>query len=152
MNENYIPEEYTPISMWGYFGYSLLFSIPIVGLICIIVFSFGGSRNINLRNFARSYFCWLIIGLIICAFLLLFGGMAAVTAFLSQVFIRTWSFDSCVINMKGVSQWVALFLFIAVLYKVALTWIHDPGVCRVKTYEIYLLATRCDKWRRGTKY
>ena len=22
MNENYIPEEYTPISMWGYFGYS----------------------------------------------------------------------------------------------------------------------------------
>ena len=60
MNENYIPEEYTPISMWGYFGYSLLFSIPIVGLICIIVFSFGGSRNINLRNFARSYFCWLI--------------------------------------------------------------------------------------------
>ena len=23
MNENYIPEEYTPISMWGYFGYSL---------------------------------------------------------------------------------------------------------------------------------
>ena len=31
MNENYIPEEYTPISMWGYFGYSLLFSIPIVG-------------------------------------------------------------------------------------------------------------------------
>ena len=89
MNENYIPEEYTPISMWCYFGYSLLFSIPIVGLICIIVFSFGGSRNINLRNFARSYFCWLIIGLIICAFLLLFGGMAAVTAFLSQVFIRT---------------------------------------------------------------
>ena len=53
MNENYIPEEYTPISMWGYFGYSLLFSIPIVGLICIIVFSFGGSRNINLRNFAE---------------------------------------------------------------------------------------------------
>ena len=89
MNENYIPEEYTPISMWGYFGYSLLFSIPIVGLICIIVFSFGGSRNINLRNFARSYFCWLIIGLIICAFLLLFGGMAAVTAFLSQIFVRT---------------------------------------------------------------
>ena len=89
MNENYIPEEYTPISMWGYFGYSLLFSIPIVGLVCIIVFSFGGSGNINLRNFARSYFCWLIIGLIICAFLLLFGGMAAVTAFLSQVFIRT---------------------------------------------------------------
>ena len=25
-----IPDEYTPISMWGYFGYEILFSIPIV--------------------------------------------------------------------------------------------------------------------------
>lgn len=26
-----IPESYTPISMWGYFGYEILFSIPIIG-------------------------------------------------------------------------------------------------------------------------
>ena len=51
--------------MWGYFGYELLFAIPIVGFILTIVFSFGGTKNINLRNFARSYFCYLIVALII---------------------------------------------------------------------------------------
>lgn len=61
----YIPEEYQPISMWGYFGYELLFSIPLVGFILLLVFSFGGTRNKNLRNFARSYFCFLILMIII---------------------------------------------------------------------------------------
>lgn len=56
-----IPEEYRPISMWGYFGYEILFSIPCIGLILLIVFSLGGTKNVNLRNFARSYFCFLII-------------------------------------------------------------------------------------------
>ena len=55
----------TPISMWGYFGYQLLFAIPCIGFICLIIFSFGGTNNINLRNFARSHFCLLIIALII---------------------------------------------------------------------------------------
>ena len=56
-----IPEEYKPIGMWGYFGYEILFAIPCVGFIVLLVFAFGGTRNINLRNFARSYFCFLII-------------------------------------------------------------------------------------------
>ena len=60
-----IPKEYEPISMWGYFGYQLLFAIPLVGFILAIVFSFGGTQNINLRNFARSYFCAIIIVIIL---------------------------------------------------------------------------------------
>ncbi|MBE5921321.1 MAG: zinc-ribbon domain-containing protein [Lachnospiraceae bacterium] len=60
-----IPDEYKPISMWGYFGYQLLFAIPCIGLILLIVFSVGGTKNINLRNFARSYWCAFIIGLIL---------------------------------------------------------------------------------------
>ena len=56
---------YKPISMWGYFGYELLFSIPIVGLVLLLVFSFGETQNLNLRNFARSYFCFLIIMIIL---------------------------------------------------------------------------------------
>ncbi len=60
--DNYnIPEEYHPISMWGYFGYQILFAIPLIGWIMLLVFAFGGTKNINLRNFARSYFCMLII-------------------------------------------------------------------------------------------
>ncbi len=58
---NDIPEEYRPISMWGYFGYEILFSIPLLGLILLLVFSLGGTKNKNLKNFARSYFCLLIL-------------------------------------------------------------------------------------------
>lgn len=67
-------KDYTPISMWGYFGYQLLFSIPIVGLICLCIFAFGGTNKINLRNFARSYFCVLIL---ILVFIFLFSGCVA---------------------------------------------------------------------------
>jgi len=68
-----LPEEIRPISMWGYFGYQILFSIPLIGLILLIVFALGGTRNVNLRNFARSYFCILIIGIIIFAFMMVTG-------------------------------------------------------------------------------
>lgn len=70
-----IPPEYQPIGMWGYFGYQLLFAIPIVGFICLIVFSVGGTRNVNLKNFARSYFCIYIIAAILLILLYL-GGVA----------------------------------------------------------------------------
>lgn len=58
-----IPEEYRPISMWGYFGYGILFSIPVLGWIFIIIFALT-AQNHNLKNFARSQFCLMIIWLI----------------------------------------------------------------------------------------
>lgn len=70
---NQIPEEYKPISMWGYFGYEILFAIPIIGFILLLVFSFGGTRNKNLKNFARSYFCFLIIVVILILILIAAG-------------------------------------------------------------------------------
>lgn len=80
-DENSIPEEYRPINMWGYFGYQILFAIPCVGLIMLLVFSFGGTKNKNLKNFARSYFCMLIIGVILVAIIMAIGGVG----FLSSV-------------------------------------------------------------------
>ena len=65
MRDKNIPYEYEPISMWGYFGYEILFSIPIIGFIMLLIYAFGGTKNINLRNFARSYFCLFIIGVVI---------------------------------------------------------------------------------------
>lgn len=56
--------QFKPISAWGYIGYSILFAIPIIGLILLIVFAFS-DRNINRRSYARSYFCWLLIAIII---------------------------------------------------------------------------------------
>ncbi len=74
-----IPEEYKPISMWGYFGYNILFSLPIIGLIFLIIFSLGGTRNVNLKNYARSFFCYLIIILILIGiFVLVYGGKTAI--------------------------------------------------------------------------
>ena len=70
--------DYTPISMWGYFGYQILFSIPIVGFICVLIFAFS-AHNINLRNFARSYFCFLIIVLVILGIVIASGAFAAVS-------------------------------------------------------------------------
>ena len=70
-----LPAQYRPLGAWAYFGYSLLFSIPIVGFILLIVFSFS-SANINRRNFARSYWCWLAIAAIIVAVVLAISGTA----------------------------------------------------------------------------
>ena len=58
--KNPIPEEYQPLSPWAYFGLQILFAVPIVGFIFLIIFSINGS-NLNRRNFARSYWCSLII-------------------------------------------------------------------------------------------
>ena len=70
--------DYTPITMWGYFGYEILFSIPIVGFIFLLIFAFS-AHNINLRNFARSYFCFLIIVLVILGIAIASGAFAAVS-------------------------------------------------------------------------
>ena len=76
-----LPDEYKPISMWGYFGYEILFSIPIVGFIVLIVMSING-KNQNVKNFARSYFCFTIIVLILLVILLVsVAGAGASAAF-----------------------------------------------------------------------
>ena len=69
---NNIPSEYKPISAWGYFGYELLFCLPIIGFIFLLVFAFNNS-NINRRNFARSYFCVFLIVIVIWVILLVLG-------------------------------------------------------------------------------
>ncbi|MCR5210096.1 MAG: hypothetical protein K6C99_07785 [Lachnospiraceae bacterium] len=68
-------EDTTPISVLGYIGYYLLFSIPTVGLVVAIVFATGASKNINVKNFARAM---LIVKLVsIALFLLVYGSMFA---------------------------------------------------------------------------
>ena len=72
-------EDNTPITMWGYFGYQLLFSIPCVGIILILMFSFGGTKNVNLRNYARSQFCyWIVIAVLLLILTLAGGGLAGI--------------------------------------------------------------------------
>lgn len=79
-----VPEDHKPISPWGYLGYTLLFCIPVISIIFIVIYSFGSTKNINLRNYARSYgIIWIATAVIaavlyaVLAILLFFGGLAA---------------------------------------------------------------------------
>lgn len=71
----HIPAEYTPISAWGYFGWNLLFSVPCVGFIVLLIFALGGTRNINLKNYARSFFCIMLLMIIVTVILALTGAL-----------------------------------------------------------------------------
>jgi len=69
MYQNYgtvIPAAYKPISAWGYFGYRLLYSIPLIGWIILIVHALAAS-NVNVRRHARSYFCTFLLLVLIAA-------------------------------------------------------------------------------------
>ncbi|MBQ8133298.1 MAG: zinc-ribbon domain-containing protein [Clostridia bacterium] len=60
-----ILEDTTPITPWGYIGYMILFSIPLVGLIMLFVYGFGSNTNVNLKNFSRAYLILMLIAVII---------------------------------------------------------------------------------------
>ena len=84
MDQSQLPEEYRPISMWGYFGYEILFSIPVIGFICLIVFALG-AKNVNKKNFARSYFCYTIICLVVFIVVFAIAMLTGATESLAQV-------------------------------------------------------------------
>ncbi len=68
-----LPDKYRPLGAWAYFGYSILFAIPLIGFIFLIVFSFS-SGNINRRSFARSYFCiYIVIAVLVLIAIFAFG-------------------------------------------------------------------------------
>lgn len=53
LNNETILTKYKPLSPWAYFGYNILFSIPVIGFILLIVFSFC---NICTCYNSNSYF------------------------------------------------------------------------------------------------
>lgn len=78
MDEKNLEAKYRPLSAWAYFGYEVLFAVPIVGFIFLIVYSFNDS-NINRRNFARSFFCIYVVAVVLIIIL-------AATGILSDLF------------------------------------------------------------------
>ena len=65
-----IPEDYKPIGPWGYIGYELLFSLPLIGLIFMLVFAFGDG-NVNRKNFAKSNLIIILFTVIVSAVIFL---------------------------------------------------------------------------------
>ena len=78
---NNVPEEFQPLSPWQYFWVQILYGLPVIGFIFLIIHAIGAG-NINRKNFARSYFCVLILALIITGVVLLIlfltGGITAI--------------------------------------------------------------------------
>ena len=59
-----VPDDLQPMSPWKYFGLNILYAIPLIGFIFLLCHAIG-SRNINKRNYARSFFCILVVVLVI---------------------------------------------------------------------------------------
>ncbi len=64
-----------PISTGSYMLMFLLLMIPIVNLLCLIVWACGGSNKKNKVNLSRAMLFWMLIGVIIGGIIALAGGM-----------------------------------------------------------------------------
>lgn len=73
----YPQQAYTeePISTGSYMLMFLLLMIPIVNLLCLIVWACGGSNKKNKVNLSRAMFFWMLIGAVIGGIIALAGGM-----------------------------------------------------------------------------
>lgn len=67
-----IPSEYYPVSSWGFVGLQILYSIPVVGLVFLLIHTFSKS-NLSRRNFARSIWCWVLLAVIFSLICLIVG-------------------------------------------------------------------------------
>ena len=76
-NQLNIPEEYQPISLGKYIGFTFLFLIPCVGFICMIVFACGAIKNKNIINWARAQLIVCAVFLVIYIIFLIIVGLGA---------------------------------------------------------------------------
>lgn len=59
------PEKVTPLPVWKFIGIFLLTGIPLLGLIMLFVWSFGGNFNRNTRNLAKATLIMYIIVIVL---------------------------------------------------------------------------------------
>lgn len=76
--EQHYTEQYRPLSPWAYFGLNILFSIPVVGFVFLLVFTFS-NKNINRRNYARSFWCSALLALFIIGLCVLFAAIFGIS-------------------------------------------------------------------------
>lgn len=87
MREEELPPHLRLMHGWGYVGYDILFAIPVIGFILLIVFAVS-DKNMNRRYYARSYFCKMLLVLIILTVIIVIalatGSFAALSEKISE--------------------------------------------------------------------
>ena len=61
-----LPFAYRPLSPWNHFWRAVLYAIPVIGWIFLLVHAIAG-KNRHGRSFARSYFCGLLLAVLVAA-------------------------------------------------------------------------------------
>ncbi|MBR0463354.1 MAG: hypothetical protein IJJ23_03105 [Clostridia bacterium] len=87
------------IRPWGYVGYSILFCIPVIGWIWLIVMTFSKRRN--KRYYARSYWCRILLCLIISIVLALAGFIFTRLEVGKEFLEKTTAFTTAVVDEFG---------------------------------------------------
>ncbi len=72
-----------PVSMGDWMITMLLMAIPIVNLIMVFVWAFGGGAPLSKANWAKAMLVWILIGIVLWIALAVFMG-AALVAFTRQ--------------------------------------------------------------------
>ena len=80
-----VPEASKPLSPWAYLGYNILFNLPFIGFIMLIVFSLNND-NIHRRNYARSYWCALLLAVIAIVLSIIFLSSSGAFTALEDLF------------------------------------------------------------------
>ena len=62
-----LPAHLKSLGAWGFFGYGLLFAIPLVGLVFALVFALGGTSRVCLKNYARAALLAWLFALVLAA-------------------------------------------------------------------------------------
>jgi len=80
-----VPDELQPMSPWKYFLLNILYAIPLIGFIFLVCHAIG-SHNVNKKNYARSFFCIVVIALVIAAIFLLTGVAGNIATWFAGLF------------------------------------------------------------------
>lgn len=68
------------LSVWDYVLMMVIFSLPVVGLVLMIYWSFSGQTGINRKHFARAYLIFYAISLVLSLFM-----MGLIGSFTSEI-------------------------------------------------------------------
>ena len=70
ITEDMLPRKLQPVSVGAFFGYSILFSIPVVGFIMLLVVAFSSGFKKSLRNYAKSILLAILIVVLLIVLLI----------------------------------------------------------------------------------